>query len=91
VTDEYLTAHELAARLKLTPKTVRNRMYAGTWRRGEHWFSRPGIGPRFKWSAIVRWLEAPAVLEGLATDGAAYGPDIPLPARGRPRRAKQIA
>jgi hypothetical protein len=52
-----LTVCEVAARLKLTPKSVRNRMYDGTWRRGEHWFSRPGIGPRFKWSALVAWIE----------------------------------
>lgn len=57
VAEEYLTVAEVAARLKLTPKTVRNRMYRGTWRRDEHWFSRAGIGPRFKWSALVRWLE----------------------------------
>src|SRR5437867_10909688 len=62
--EEYLTVAEVAARFKLTPKTVRNRMYAGTWRRGEHWFSRPGIGPRFKGSAIVRWLEGGADAEG---------------------------
>ena len=71
---------EVAARLKLSPKTVRNRMYDGTWRRGEHWFSRQGIGPRFKWSALVRWLEGGA--EQGRDDGLAYGPDIP---RSRPR------
>jgi hypothetical protein len=31
MTDEYLTVAELAARLKLAPKTVRNRMHDGTW------------------------------------------------------------
>ncbi len=77
--EEYLTVAEVAARLKLTPKTVRNRMYDGTWRRGEHWFSRSGIGPRFKWSAIVRWLEGGAAEQGDGADtaGLAYGPDIP--------------
>src|SRR5437762_1637729 len=79
--EEYLTVAEVAARLKLNPKTVRNRMYDGTWRRGEHWFSRPGIGPRFRWSALVRWLEGGAG-QG-RDDGLAYGPDIP---RDRPRR-----
>jgi hypothetical protein len=83
--DEYLTVAEVAARLKLSAKTVRNRMYDGTWQRGEQWFAPNGIGPRFKWSAIVAWLEAGDV----ATDtsaGLAYGDDIPLPCRGRPRR-----
>jgi hypothetical protein len=81
VTREYLTVAELADLLSLKPKTVRNRMHDGTWRRGEHWFHPPGIAPRFRWSAIRAWLEsdrpAPASL------GAAYGPDIPPPRRGR--------
>ena len=82
--EEYLTVAELAARLKLTPKTVRNRMHDGTWRRGEHWFSRPGIGPRFKWSSIVRWLEGGTEQQGRG-DGLAYGPDIPRDRRRRSR------
>jgi hypothetical protein len=84
VTDEYLTVAEVAARLKLRVKTVRNRMYDGTWRRGEHWFSQPGISPRFKWSVLVRWLEGGADEQG-KNDGLAYGPDIP---RDRPRRLR---
>ena len=83
MTDEYLTVVDVAKRLKLTPKSVRNRMYDGTWRRGEHWFSRSGIGPRFKWSAVVSWLEAEDVPQ---VWGLAYGPDIPPPRSGRQRR-----
>lgn len=79
--DEYLSVAEVASRLKLRAKTVRNRMYDGTWRRGEHWFSRTGIGPRFKWSALVRWLEGGAEQSGRDA-GLAYR-DIP---RERPRR-----
>src|SRR6266481_4770636 len=81
--EEYLTVAEVAARLRLSPKTVRNRMYDGTWRRGEQWFSRPGIGPRFKWSAIVRWLEG-GEGQGGSYAGLAYG-DIP---RDRPRQVR---
>jgi hypothetical protein len=81
--EEYLTVKEVAALLKVTAKTVRNRMYGGVWRRGEHWFSRPGIGPRFKRSAIVRWLEG-GDGPGGADDGLAYG-DIP---RERPRQIR---
>src|SRR5438094_7631597 len=55
--EEYLTVAEVAARFKLTPKTVRNKMRDGTWRCGEHWFSPRGIGPRFRRSALVAWLE----------------------------------
>lgn len=54
--DEYLTVAELAARLKVASKTVRNHMYDGTWAKGVHWFSPPGIGPRFSWLAIEGWL-----------------------------------
>lgn len=55
--EEYLTISELASRLKLSPKTVKNKMASGIFRRGVHYFSPPGIGPRFKWSAVVAWLE----------------------------------
>jgi len=55
--EEYLTISEVAARLKLKPKTIKNKMAAGIFQRGIHYFSRPGISPRFKWSAVVAWLE----------------------------------
>ena len=84
---EFLTVAELADELALKPKTVRNRMYDGTWLRGRHWFSRPGIGPRFKWSAIVQWLEGGDAEQG-RDDGLAYGPDIP---RERPRRQRSAS
>jgi hypothetical protein len=84
VTDEYLTVAEVATRLKVTPKTVRNRMYDGTWRRGEHWFVRAGIGPRFRWATLVAWLEDPAPPPFTAELGAAFGPDLPPARRGRP-------
>lgn len=86
MTEEYLTVSELAGRLKLNPKTVRNRMHDGTWHRGVHWFSRSGISPRFRWSAIVGWLEAPAPPPTPSQLGDAFGLDI-APARpGRPAR-----
>jgi len=55
--EEYLTITELSARLKIRPKTVKNKMAAGVFRRGVHYFSPEGLGPRFKWSAVVAWLE----------------------------------
>ena len=58
--EEYLTIAEVAARLKIKPKTVKNKMASGTFRRGVHFFSQPGLGPRFKWSAVVAWLETEA-------------------------------
>ena len=57
MTEEYLTIQELSARLKLKPKTVKNKMASGIFRKGTHFFSPPGLGPRFKWSAVVAWLE----------------------------------
>jgi len=56
--EEYLTIDELAARLKLKPKTIKNKMANGTFIKGVHYFSPDGMGPRFKWSAIVAWMEA---------------------------------
>jgi len=55
--DEYLTVVELATRLKLKSKTVKNKMVNGTFIKGVHYFSPRGIRPRFKWSAIQSWLE----------------------------------
>jgi len=55
--EEYLTIAEVAARLKVKPKTVKNKMASGIFKRGIHFFSPVGLGPRFKWSAVVAWLE----------------------------------
>lgn len=55
--DEYLTIPELALRLKLSPKTIKNKIAAGIFKKGIHFFHPKGLRPRFKWSAIVRWLE----------------------------------
>jgi len=57
MTEEYLKIDELAARLKLKRKTVLNKMSAGIFLKGVHYFSPEGIGPRFKWSAVQAWLE----------------------------------
>ena len=57
MTEEYLTIAELSSRLKINPKTIKNKMASGIFKRGVHYFSPKGIGPRFKWSAVVAWLE----------------------------------
>jgi hypothetical protein len=70
MTEEYLTIEELSARLKIKPKTIKNKMAAGTFRKGVHYFSPSGLRPRFKWSAIVAWLEAKEEAAGvLDSDG----------------------
>jgi hypothetical protein len=55
--DEYLTIAEVAARLKVTPKTVRNKMASGVFCKGVHYIRPNGLGTRFKWGAVVAWLE----------------------------------
>jgi len=57
MTDEYLTIAELADRLKLTTKTIKNKMGSGVFKKGIHYFSPRGMRPRFKWSAVQGWLE----------------------------------
>ncbi len=54
---EYLTIKELATRLTVKPKTIKNKMANGTFIKGTHFVSPRGLGPRFKWSAVVAWLE----------------------------------
>ena len=57
ITKEYLTIDELAKRLSWEKRTVENKMEARIFKRGVHYFHPKGIRPRFKWSAIVKWLE----------------------------------
>jgi hypothetical protein len=42
---------------KVKRKTIRNKVASGILKKGTHYFSPSGLGPRFKWSAIVKWLE----------------------------------
>ena len=72
--EEYLTIAELAARLKIKPKTVKNKMASGLFRKGIHYFSPPGLGARFKWSAVVAWLEQDDELQNKSNDDL-----IPMP------------
>ncbi len=78
MTEEYLTISELSSRLKVKPKTIKNKMANGTFIKGVHYFSPDGMGPRFKWSAVVTWLEAGEQEQAKATDN---GNGIPM-ARG---------
>ena len=72
--EEYLTIGEVAARLKVAPKTVRNKMASGVFRKGVHYVRPKGFGTRFKWGAVVAWLEQ-------AETGAPGEDSIPM-ARG---------
>ena len=55
--EEYLTIAEVAARLRIKAKTVKNKMAAGIFKLGVHYFRPPAMSARFKWSAVVAWLE----------------------------------
>jgi hypothetical protein len=66
--EEYLTIAEVADRLKLKPKTVKNKMAAGAFRLGVHYFRPPGMQARFKWSAVVAWLEQAQKLDTGSVD-----------------------
>ena len=76
--EEYITITELGARLTLERKTIQNKMASGVFRKGTHYFSPKGMGPRFKWSAIVAWMEHGEQEQVKATDN---GDGIPM-ARG---------
>lgn len=78
--EEYLKISEVAERLKLSPRTIANKMAAGVFRRGVHYLSPAGLGPRFKWSAVVAWLEQS---QELATENEADS--IPMPRSYRQR------
>ena len=54
---EFITIGELAYRLTVKPKTIKNKMASGIFKKGLHYFSPKGLRPRFKWSAVVEWLE----------------------------------
>jgi len=67
--EEYLTITELAIRLKVKPKTVRNKMAAGLFTEGVHYFRPNGFSTRFKWSAVVQWIETGKAHETGDSDG----------------------
>ena len=54
---EYLTTAEAAALLRVKPKTLRNKVLAGVFREGQHFYRKAGLGPRWKRDALVLWLE----------------------------------
>jgi hypothetical protein len=57
LTEEYLTTGELTQRLRWAPRTIRAKIAAGVFREGMHFFQPPGCQRRWKWSAVVAWLE----------------------------------
>lgn len=71
--EEYLTVAEVAAMLKVSPKRVRNMIASGTFRPGEHFFRRRGIGPRFLRSRVDAWLRDSISLDSIPMARGAGG------------------
>jgi len=57
VEPQYLRTAEVAARLRWSKRTVREKVRIGVFRRGEHFFEPGGCQPRWKWSAVAAWME----------------------------------
>jgi len=55
--EEYITAEELATRIKEKRQTIYNRIYKQQWCLGIHYLKPTPRKLLFKWSAIVCWLE----------------------------------
>jgi excisionase family DNA binding protein len=67
--DEYLTIAEVADRLKVKRKTIRNKIASGVFAEGIHYLCPKGLGTRFKWGAIVAWLEQKQTSQSDEEDG----------------------
>src|SRR5260370_37776403 len=54
---EFLTTAQAACLLGLRPKTLRNKVADRIFIAGIHFVRRRGLGPRWKRSELLRWLE----------------------------------
>jgi excisionase family DNA binding protein len=54
--EEYLTIKEMAALLKVSPKSISNMIAKGIFRQGIHFVRPAGLGTRFKHNAVEHWL-----------------------------------
>lgn len=55
--EPYLTDKEVARRLSLSTKTLEKKVRAGDFLESVHYFRRAGMRRRWKWRAVVEWLE----------------------------------
>ena len=53
---DYMTTREAGEFLRLSPKSLRNKIALGIFREGVHYHTRRGIGLRWIHSALVAWL-----------------------------------
>lgn len=90
--EEYLTIAEIASRLKLSPKTIRNKMASGELVKGVHYFKRRGMTPRFKWSKVQLWLEnSDEATQEIAAIPLKRGSLLRIPLTAKARRTIQSA
>jgi len=78
---EYLNVAEAAEFVRVSPRTLRNKMAAGVLRLGIHYFRTPGLGPRFKRTALEVWIEG---RERAPTPSSPLG-DVPMARRALTR------
>jgi hypothetical protein len=57
MSEQYLTIAETADLLKCEAKTIRNKMSAGIFRLGVHYFRPVGFNPLFKRRAVIELIE----------------------------------
>jgi hypothetical protein len=72
MTEEYLTVEELARRLNYSPKTVRNKIALGVFKKGVHYGAAEGLPMLFKWSAVIAsydWKPEASTAEAARADG----------------------
>lgn len=54
--EEYLTTTELSERIKMAPGTIRNLMWKGVLKEGEHFFKPTSRKILFDWRAVNAWI-----------------------------------
>ena len=55
---EYITTREVAARLRWSRRTVREKIRTGVFRRGVHFFEPAHTRRFWRWSSVVAWVES---------------------------------
>ena len=79
---KYLSIKEAAEELGWKPRTLRNKMAAGVFRQGVHYFKRKGIHPKFIRGSLEAWLQE--------SESPTSELDVPQAKRGRlPKGMKQ--
>ena len=68
--EEYLTTKELSARIKMTPGTIRNLVWAGKLHRNVHYLKPTPRKLLFIWSAVEDWLYVQSDHPGTAFRGS---------------------